>query len=119
MNIFDSIDQSLRAHIATTFDIATERAAQIEIAINTDEAKAEFGDINCNAAMVLAKVLQRNPRELAQQIIQSFKHPSVERIELAGPGFLNLFVTSDACHELAVALFTQKKEFFKLNPTAH
>ncbi len=49
------------------------------------------GDLACNAAMVLAKPLGMNPRQLAEQIAAEVrKDQDVETVEIAGPGFINL-----------------------------
>ena len=56
----------------------------------------EFGDYQCNAAMPLAKSLRRNPREIGQSVLEALPgHEAVERLELAGPGFINIFLKSD------------------------
>lgn len=50
----------------------------------------QFGDYQSNAAMVLAKQVKRNPREVATAIIESFEGGEVsEKPEIAGPGFIN------------------------------
>jgi arginyl-tRNA synthetase len=55
--------------------------------------QAGHGDFACNIALVLAKPLKRNPRELAQAIVDAVNAPGlVARAEVAGPGFINLFV---------------------------
>ncbi|MCW3030697.1 MAG: arginyl-tRNA synthetase, partial [Solirubrobacterales bacterium] len=60
--------------------------------------RAEFGDYSTNAALLLAPRLGAPPREVAQRLgaeLQTALGASLERFEVAGPGFLNLFV-SDA-----------------------
>jgi len=53
--------------------------------------QAAHGDWACNVAMQLARELKRNPRELAQALIDGLPaSPWLERAELAGPGFINL-----------------------------
>jgi len=55
--------------------------------------KVEFGDIQINAAMQLAKAEKKPPREIAQRIADAVKdHPAVAKAEIAGPGFVNIFV---------------------------
>ena len=55
--------------------------------------QAAHGDFSCNAAMQAAKTLKRPPRELAQAIIAALPvSAEIERAEIAGPGFINLFV---------------------------
>lgn len=51
------------------------------------------GDWACNVALVAAKVAGKPPRVLAQAVLDALPtHPSVLKVELAGPGFLNFFV---------------------------
>ncbi|MCF8241040.1 MAG: arginine--tRNA ligase [Melioribacteraceae bacterium] len=52
---------------------------------------ASHGDLALNAAMLLAKKLKRNPREIAQEIVDNFEVDKniIDKIEIAGPGFIN------------------------------
>ncbi|MEO6409242.1 MAG: arginine--tRNA ligase [Burkholderiaceae bacterium] len=57
--------------------------------------QAAHGDLACTAAMPLARILKRNPREVAQALIEALLRDTavqrwVEAIEIAGPGFINL-----------------------------
>src|SRR3989344_856148 len=54
------------------------------------------GDFATNAAMVHARALGKNPREIAEalaQKIQSAKGEKIERVEIAGPGFINFYLS--------------------------
>ncbi|MBI4590757.1 MAG: arginine--tRNA ligase [Candidatus Rokubacteria bacterium] len=56
------------------------------------------GDYATNVAMVLAKSVRRQPRQVAELIRQHFPGiPEVARVEVAGPGFLNIFLAPDWC----------------------
>ena len=56
----------------------------------TPAADTRVGDYQANAAMVLAKQVKANPRELAAKIAEYFETGDVcEKPEIAGPGFLN------------------------------
>ncbi len=58
--------------------------------------RAEFGDYSSNAAMLLAPVLGEPPRAVAERLGSALGErlgEAVERVEIAGPGFLNLFMT--------------------------
>ena len=60
--------------------------------------KPEFGDYSTNAAMLLAPMLGQPPREIAQRLGEELaaKLPGrLERFEVAGPGFVNLFLADD------------------------
>ena len=49
-----------------------------------------FGDYQCNSAMKLSKILKLAPRAVAQALVENY--PGPERLEIAGPGFINLFI---------------------------
>jgi arginyl-tRNA synthetase len=66
--------------------------------------KAGFGDYSTNAAMLLAPALGEPPRAVAERLgaaLQDRLGARVEKVEVAGPGFLNLFLT-DAWYLAAV-----------------
>lgn len=60
-------------------------------------SRPEFGDYQANGVMAVAKQLKRNPRELAQEVIahlQAQDAPWIERLEVAGPGFINIHLNN-------------------------
>ena len=60
--------------------------------------KAGFGDYSTNAAMLLAPALGAKPRDIAQRLADELSGrlgERVERVEVAGPGFLNVFLAED------------------------
>ena len=60
----------------------------------------EHGDYACNAAMTLARPARRKPRELAEALVAALPlSGEVARIEIAGPGFINFFLSPAAYHE--------------------
>jgi arginyl-tRNA synthetase len=65
-----------------------------EVAPKVERARsAEHGDFASNLAMVLAREAKKPPRELAQDIIDRLPQSrQVEKVELAGPGFINFFI---------------------------
>lgn len=66
--------------------------------IQLDRPKSiEHGDFSSNLAMVLAKPLKKNPRELATLIIEKLPHsPFIEKVEIAGAGFINFYLNAKA-----------------------
>jgi len=57
--------------------------------------QAEHGDYATNAAMTLARAARRLPRQIAEAIVRHFPAmPEVDRLEIAGPGFVNVFLAS-------------------------
>ena len=55
--------------------------------------QAELGDYSCNIAMILAKKLNKNPKEVANEILDNLKNLEniFKNIEVVKPGFINFF----------------------------
>lgn len=59
----------------------------------------EHGDFASNAAMLLAKAARTKPRELAEQLVAALPaNTLVERVDIAGPGFVNFYLAPAAYH---------------------
>ncbi len=115
MNSIEQIQQAFGIYLQKTFTVDQNTVNACQFELNVDEGKQEFGDLNSNTALVLAKQLKRNPQELAQEIAKNFTHTSIEKIDIAGPGFLNIHVTLPTFKTLAQNLFCQGEAFFKSN----
>lgn len=88
--------QALLNQAADSLGIAVPNAAKIES--TRDKA---HGDLASNIAMVCAKQAGKPPRELAQALIEALPaHPAVAKAEVAGPGFINIFLASDRYHAM-------------------
>ena len=62
---------------------------------------ADHGDFSCNLAMVLAKPLRQNPRAIAEQLIQALpKNTQIEKVEVAGAGFINFYLAANTKHDI-------------------
>ncbi|HWX11613.1 MAG TPA: arginine--tRNA ligase [Trinickia sp.] len=84
---------------------------------------AAHGDVACNVAMQLAKPLKKNPRELAQQIVDSLlAQPAaqglVDSAEIAGPGFINLRLTASAKQTVVAAVLDEVDAFGRSSQAA-
>jgi len=118
MNPITHIQTAFSTFLQKTFGINEQLAHSCNFILNVEPSRQEFGDLNSNAAMVLAKHLSRNPREIAQEISNNFKHHAITKIEIAGPGFLNAFLSTQALHDLAADLITKKEAFFRIEEDA-
>lgn len=80
------LESLFQKNVKSIFDINSN----IEIQSSN---KKGFGDFSTNFAMVNSKILGKNPRDLAQNLIDNFsKNDLVEKLEIAGPGFINIFL---------------------------
>ena len=66
--------------------------AEFEVSVSK---KKEFGDFSTNAALVIGSMTGASPREVAQSIVEAIEQRQcdfIERLDIAGPGFINFFV---------------------------
>lgn len=112
MNIIEQIHQAFFSFLDKQYLQKAELSTPITFSLNTDEAKKAFGDLSSNAPLAIAKALKQNPQTIAQDMSTNFKHSHIAKIEVAGAGFLNIFLTSETFIMLAQELFTDKKKFF-------
>lgn len=112
MNLIEQVASACKQHISKLFGLDEQQVKAISFDLNVDETKQAFGDVTTNAALVLAKQLGKQPRAIAQEIVDSFTHEHVQKIEIAGPGFINMFLTTQAFALLAHQLFEQGQAFF-------
>ena len=111
-NTIEQIQHTFSAFLKQKYGIDNILAQRGTFTINANPNKQQFGDLNSNAPMVLAKVLKRNPQELAQEIIDTFYHEYVEKLKIASPCFLNATLTPLAFHKLIADIFQHKQKFF-------
>jgi len=85
--------------------------APCEIKIETP-SNPEHGDFACNVAMQLAGELQTDPRRIAQQLIENLPaDPVIERVEVAGPGFINFYLSPDWLHDALAECLERGKNY--------
>ena len=91
-------------------DLYSSKDLSIEIVKTKSE---EHGDWSSNVAMIEAKKKGENPKELAKKIIDSItKEDWIEKIELAGPGFINFFLSKKANLRYLKEILDNKESFF-------
>lgn len=105
----------VRALDALSEDVlpAAQRPRQISIERTRD---ASHGDFATNIALTLAKPARKPPRELAQNIVAAIPDSAlVERIEIAGPGFINFFVSPQAYHDTVITAVEAGERYGRLD----
>ena len=96
----------MKAVIATLIDAALQRVStdiipaeareRLELQIERTRDRAH-GDFACNIALMLAKPARRKPRDIAEAIVEALpESESVTKVEIAGPGFINFFLATEA-----------------------
>ncbi|MEX0706953.1 MAG: arginine--tRNA ligase [Woeseia sp.] len=107
-----SIADLLAASIASLPELANSPEAA-SMSVTVERARdPRHGDFASNIAMQLAKPMRRNPRELAQLLIDHLPNSElVAKAEIAGPGFINFFVSDAAFHRELAAMIEQGETY--------
>ena len=90
MNVLKLLDQKITAALVAA------GAPEGSPAMVRQSARVQFGDYQANGVMPVAKGLGTNPRQLAQQVLDNLDLTDVaDKVEIAGPGFINIFLRSE------------------------
>lgn len=109
----------IETNLKLSIQKAVLKAFEVELSeqdINVEIPKEKsHGDYSTNAAMRLTKQLKRNPREIATTLIEALnqEEASVERCEIAGPGFINFFMKKDSLAQVIQTVIEQNEEYGK------
>lgn len=111
----------MKPHLHTIFTHAlAQLQAKGDIPQNIDTSirlertrDTRHGDFACNAAMVLAKAVRMRPRDLAMHIIEQLPTDDefIAKVEIAGPGFINVFLTQKAYHTIINDILTAQHNY--------
>ncbi|MFK4811110.1 arginine--tRNA ligase [Devosia sp. ZW T5_3] len=90
-------------------EVGADLLARIVVEPPRDSA---HGDLSTNAAMVVAKPLGKNPREIATTLAEHFgKDPDVTAVEVAGPGFINFRLATPIWHQVLRSIAQQGDDY--------
>lgn len=78
-------------------------------------ADVSHGDFSCNAAMAFAKTLKSNPRAIGQMIAEeiSLQDSVFDKVDVAGPGFLNFYISEDWFKQTVASVITEGSDYGK------
>lgn len=114
MNAVEKVQQSIKTALKEAIikaEIVTEEQIP-EIHLETPRDKAN-GDFATNIAMQLTKLAKKNPRQVAEAIIASIDMAGtmMEKIDIAGPGFMNITVRKDYLQDVVKAVLTEAENY--------
>jgi arginyl-tRNA synthetase len=106
--IHDLIEQAL-AGLQQSEVLPAGLAANIQVTPSKDRSQGDFAS---NIAMMLAKSAGKPPRDLAGLIVaQIDAHDAIDKIEVAGPGFINFFVAGATSHAVINSILQQGEAY--------
>jgi len=85
--------------------------SKIKIEIKENKEK-QFGDFSSNLALVLSKELSKPPKDIAEMLLKELgKKDFIDRMEIAGPGFINFFLSHASRTEILKTINKEKNKF--------
>ena len=100
--IFKEIFSEVIIEISKQHNIEINKSELEKFTVEPTKEKSH-GDISCNISMVFSKKFQtiptlNNPRKLAEEVIKKLNNHNIEKVEVAGAGFINLFLNNKIFH---------------------
>lgn len=98
--------------IAIDFNHKNSRDVNLSFEVEIPKDKSH-GDVATNLAMITGKAYKINPREIAKDIQKEIKSNLlyVERVEIAGPGFLNMYLKTDFIQHLLIDIIIEQEDY--------
>lgn len=109
-----SIKKELQQIIKKALDDCKIDFLEEKIIIETPKEES-FGDYSTNVALLLTKELHENPHDIATKIINSIKNDIIEKIDIAGPGFINIYLTKERKLQEINKIITENKNYGRSN----
>jgi arginyl-tRNA synthetase len=102
MNVFAEVEARVRTALEA---LKSDGTLPSDLPLPDFEAEpprdASHGDIAVNAALVLAKAAKMKPRDIAEALKKKLEaHADIQKIDVAGPGFLNITFKPEVWHDL-------------------
>lgn len=116
MSIVAEVQQNLKEEIKkATVRAGLAEESQLPNIILEQPKEKVHGDYSTNIAMQLARIAKKAPRQIAEEIISHFEKEqvSVEKIEIAGPGFINFFMNNQYLTKLIPTIIREGENYGK------
>ncbi|MFD2922903.1 arginine--tRNA ligase [Halobacillus naozhouensis] len=114
MNIVEQTEQKLKDEIVRAVKqagLATDE--QMPVVVLEQPKDKSHGDYATNMAMQLARIAKKNPRQIATELVEQFDRSkaSIEKIEIAGPGFINFYMNNQYLADLVPAILAAGENY--------
>jgi arginyl-tRNA synthetase len=118
MNIVEQVKERLKVEIkAAVSKAGLAEEAQIPDVLLEIPKDKEHGDYSTNMAMQLARVAKKAPRMIAEELVANFdkEKGSIEKIEIAGPGFINFYMNNSYLTDLIPSILEAGESYGETN----
>lgn len=107
-----TVEQLLK-HALISLQKSGEMPGNLDVEIKVDRAKdSAHGDYASNLALILAKPCRQSPRKIAELLVKAIPvDPVVEKVEIAGAGFINFFIHSNSRSQIIAEALEKGNRF--------
>lgn len=115
--IHQQVVEAIEAAVLAAGIVSQEEIPAITLEVPKDKA---HGDLATNVAMQLTRIAKRNPRQIAEQIIEHLdrKSASIETAEIAGPGFINFRLDKSYLYPVIQRVLEQQAQYGRVEDGA-
>ncbi len=121
MSLYEEIKTNIHQAMISAAQAAQEAGelqfGEIPSFVIEEPRERQFGDLATNLAMVLTKQARRAPREIAEILLKHLQKDKtwIEKAEIAGPGFINLYLNSEWLTGVIPEIVEQGKDYGRVN----
>ena len=114
MDIKQILATAIKAAAQKAIDAGTVKGGELPEVLLEVPPQKEFGDFATNFAMQSARALKCNPRMIAQAVVDNMDCAYVEKMEIAGPGFINFYLKQDWIYDVLAGIVAEGENYGNL-----
>lgn len=114
MDIKQILAAAIKAAAQKAIDEGTVKGGDLPEVLLEVPPQKEFGDFATNFAMQSARSLKCNPRVIAQAVVNNLDCAYVEKMEIAGPGFINFYLKQDWMYDMLAGIIAEGENYGNL-----
>lgn len=114
MDIKQILAAAIKAAAQKAIDEGAVKGGELPEVLLEVPPQKEFGDFATNFAMQSARSLKCNPRMIAQAIVNKLDCAYVEKMEIAGPGFINFYLKQDWMYDMLAGIIAEGENYGNL-----
>lgn len=114
MDIKQILATAIKVAAQKAIDEGTVKGGELPEVLLEVPPQKEFGDFATNFAMQSARALKCNPRMIAQAVVDNLDCAYVEKMEIAGPGFINFYLKQDWMYDMLAGIIAEGENYGNL-----
>ena len=114
MDIKDTICEAIKKAADSAVADGIFSAGELPAIVLEVPPKKELGDFATNVAMQSARVFRKSPRNIAEELVKRIEGEWLDRIDIAGPGFINFYLKSNVLYDTLASIINKGEAFGQL-----